>query len=208
MLNPGFRLLDPESEPLERLGTLAASASVNPQAWREKILNADPNFLEELLGRVVNRLSLPGIHSRHEIELTLRALAHEAGIATPEPYTFGWHNPVLERVLSKFKEPCVLLLGILDAEGIWAGCVAGVSRGGLDFLTTFQYLWADEAELAARQTLADLGEQCRAASRRFELPAGGLFIYRDEFLAWRDRDWSREILQHFLNRATAVQQWP
>ncbi len=83
-----------------------------------------------------------------------------------------------------------------------------MSRGGLDFLSTFDLLWAESPELAAQQSLADLPALCQAAGTRFGRPAGGLFIYRDEFLAWQADGWARETLEGFLQQGTAAERWP
>jgi len=205
MLNPEFRLLDPDAEQIERLASLTEMAEAEQQSWEEMFLSADPVVQVEYLNRLLDGLSKPGDHPQREICTVMQSLSESTGIAPMEPFTYGWPDSILSRILMRFQDPCVLLLGVLDGEGIWAGCVAGVSRGGLDFLATFDFLWADEPELAAKQTLTDLQDLCRAAKARFTRPTGGLFMYRDEFLEWRDSGWERSVLEEFLHRSTAAE---
>lgn len=208
MLNPEFRLLDPDAEQIERLAQLAEIAEEEQPSWEEVFLSAAPEVQDEYLRRLTAGLSRPGMHSAREVCRIMQSLTEATGVAPMETYTYGWPDSLLADVLAGCEKPCVLLLGVLDGDGIWAGCLAGASRGGLDFLTTFDALWADEPELAVKQALQDLPDLCRAAKSRFARPAGGLFIYRDEFLEWRDSGWDRDVLQRFLDRQNAALDLP
>ena len=207
MLNPEFQWLDPDPEQIERLAALSPLASGGAE-WQAILKNTAGDILSPLVNRVAVQMASPGIHPSREITTALRNAARESGIDTPEPQWYGWPHTLLEGFFPRFSEPGIALLGLLDADGIWAGCLGGVSRGGLDWLATFNLLWMDEPELASRQAMNDLPELCRAASSRFNRPAGGLFIYRNEFLAWRDRGWARDLLRHFIHQQTAVEHWP
>lgn len=204
MLNPGFRWLDPEIEPLQRLQAAAGPAAGAAGSRPELLAALEGRQQEELAGRLAAALAQPGIHTSREIHVAQETLAQELGLNLPPAGIWGWNEQVLSGWLGRFQQACVLVLGILDGEGIWAGCLAGVSGGGLDFLTTWQFFWNDEPELAARQTMHDLEENCRAAGKRFGREARGLFIYRDEFMAWRDSGWSQELLAAFARQATAA----
>ena len=114
--------------------------------------------------------------------LVCKSLGKELEIPLPPIRLFGFPEALLAQVLTPLNAPCILMLGILDGEGIWTGGLAGISRAALDFFSTFQYLWNDEPALAAKQTLRDLHELCQSVSVRFARPAGGLFIFRDEFM--------------------------
>jgi hypothetical protein len=206
MLNPGFQWLDPDTEQLERLTSLSPLPSDHVE-WQAILKNAAPDVLAPVVNRVAVQMASPGIHPSREIITALRNAARELGVDTPEPQWYGWPHALLEGFFSRLSEPGIILLGVLDGEGIWAGCLGGVSRGGLDWLTTFNLLWMDEPELASRQSIKDLPELCQAASSRFNRPAGGLFIYRDEFKAWRDRGWAMDLLRHFVHQQTAVEHW-
>jgi hypothetical protein len=197
MLNPEFRWLDPEPELLERLASLALPLPAGYENW------PSADVLGSVARQAAGQLSRPGIHTEREITGTVRNLAVAAGWNRPDSLYYGWSQSLLENMLGRFQDPRVLLLAILDGDGIWAGCLAGVNRGGLDFLATFRFLWSDEPELASKQSLADLHDLCAAAAKRFSRPAGGLFIYKSEFQAWRDQQWSPELLQSFIQQQTA-----
>lgn len=208
MLNPEFRLLDPDAESIERLAQLADRPEEEQTAWEDQLLAAEPGHSTETLRRLAEALATPGSHPQQEVCMRLQALSAETGLSDLEPFVYGWPGSTLAPVLDRFREACVLLLGVLDGEGVWAGCLAGVSRGGMDFLSTFDLLWLESPELAAQQTLAGLPALCQAAGVRFGRPAGGLFIYRDEFLAWQKDGWARETLDRFLQQGTAAEQRP
>jgi hypothetical protein len=208
MLNPEFRWLDPESDSINRMLQLFG------QNVSKDLISA-PGFDQipiesrsEFLSTWVSRLAKPGHQSWAEIQEAGAASLADVGLSCPARQTLGWNDAELKRWFQPLQAPCVWLLGILDAEGIWCGGLAGLSRGGLDFLCTFNYLWAGQPELAAKQSLFDLSELCRSAAQRFHRPAGGLFIYRDEFMAWRNAYWSRDTLEHFLRSQTALEQQP
>jgi hypothetical protein len=204
MLNPEFQLLDPDAEQIERLAQMADIPEEEQSSWEEMFLSIPTEDQAAYLRRLTEGLARPGVHTARELCAVMQSLTESTGVAPLETFTYGWPDSLLAAVLGQFEKASVLLLGVLDGDGIWAGCLAGVSRGGLDFLTTFDTLWADEPELAAKQAPQDLPDLCRAAKSRFTRPAGGLFIYRDEFLDWRDSGWQREMLQGFLDRQTAV----
>jgi len=207
MLNPEFQWLDPDPEQLERLAGLSP-LSPDRGEWQAILNNAASDIITPMVNRVAVQMASPGIHPSREIITALRNASRESGVETPEPQWYGWPHALLEGFFSRISGPGILLLGVLDAAGIWAGCLGGVSRGGLDWLTTFNLLWMDEPELASKQSINDLPELCQAASSRFNRPAGGLFIYHDEFLAWRDRGWATDLLRHFIHQQTAVEHWP
>lgn len=191
MLNPEFRWLDPETEQLERLSSLApAGEEIHPE----------PGNPQEMALQLTRKLARPGIQPERAIASAIRELG---GQAQPREF-LGWPRPLLETVFGRYPDPKVLVLGVFDGDGLWASCLAGVSRGGLDFLATFRFLWNDEPELASKQTLNDLPDLCRAASRRFGRPAAGLFIWRNEFDAWRSQNWSWDLLQQYTHQQTAV----
>lgn len=204
MLNPEFRLLDPDAEHIERLAACSEMPEEEQPAWEEGFLSAAAGTQAAYLERLTAGLAEPGSHTEREIAGVMQTLAAETGIAPLETFTFGWPDSLLAEAAALSPEPAVLMLALLDGEGIWAGVIAGVSRGGLDFLATFDWLWADEPELAVRQSLTDLPDLCRAAQLRFARPTGGLFIYRDEFLAWRDSGWSPEVLAEQTAQGTAA----
>jgi hypothetical protein len=208
MLNPEFRLLDPDAETIERLAQLADRPEDEQTAWEDQLLSAGPEHQEQALRRLAAELAAPGSHPQLELCRKLQALSAETNLAPLEPFVYGWPDSTLAPVLERFQDPCVLLFGVLDGEGVWAGVVAGVSRGGLDFLSTFDLLWTEAPELAAQQSLAGLPALCQAARIRFDRPAGGWFIFRDEFLAWQAEGWARGTLEGFLQQGTAAEQWP
>lgn len=202
MLNPGFRFLDPDPEQLRRL----ASLSWEPQAWTPGQLPAGlpPDLRREIQLQAVNLLRHPGVQPAWKVREAVRTAAHARGVHLPEPAFFGWPEALLRGCLARFDSPQVFLFGALDAEGIWAGCLCGVSRRGMDFLTTFQWLWDEQPELAARQTFSGLEPLCQAAGALFGRTASGLFIYRNEFYAWRDAQWSADLLRHFAGLGYAL----
>jgi hypothetical protein len=204
MLNPEFRLLDPDAEQIERLAMLAETVEEEQPSWSEMFFSAATETQQEYLRRLTSGLARPGVHPACEISEVMQSLAAETGIAPLETFTYGWPDSLLAEVLNGFSQPTVLLLGIFDGEGLWAGCLAGASRDGLDFLATFDWLWAEEPELAVKQAITDLPDLCQAAKRRFGRTAAGLFIYRDEFLSWRDSGWSRDTLKSFQDQGTAA----
>jgi hypothetical protein len=208
MLNPEFRLLDPEPEQMERLAHLSGNENPMPLPWSYSLLTLEPGTREEFFRQLTARLATPGDHPLAEINGHIRALAQAMDIKLPEPKLFGFPESFLFRIIGHLTAPCILMLGILDQEGIWAGGLAGVSRGGLDFFTTFQFLWADEPELAAKQTLGDFNEIAHAAGRSFSRPVGGLFITRDEFNLLNQHGWAPQYLDQCVQQGTAFYQWP
>jgi hypothetical protein len=208
LLNPEFRWLDPEPEHLERLSHMANPVGNGATPWQTIWAQTEPALQAQWARRVAARLASPGSHPQREIQAAVRTAGNELGLDFPDSSTFGWPDRLLASLFAGLPQPSVWLLGVLDADGIWAGCIAGLARNGLDFLTTFQNLWADEPALAARQKPGDVHDHCLAAATRFARPAGGLFIYRNEFFGWRDSGWRSETLQWFLGQGTAVQHWP
>jgi hypothetical protein len=202
MLNPGFRLLDPEYEQLKRLASLSEDSAPG-FIWHDALRAADEQVVGRIAQQAVSLLSRAGIHSASEIHRCLREAAYAAGIAIPEMKCFGWPESLLHKVAAQFSQPRVFLLGILDAAQIWAGAIAGVQGKGIDFVTTLQPLWNDKPELASRQSMNDLAELCQAVKQKFMRPVTGLFIYRDEFASWRKQAWSSETLQRFIDNNTA-----
>ncbi len=203
MLSPAFRSLDPDPQQLERLASCSGGATPD-QSWSELLSGVDKGTRRAMAGRIKEMLAKPGIQDKQQVTQAIRGAAGASGVSLPEPLYFGWPQSQWERLLRHFPDPRVLVLGILDAEGIWAGCLAGAAGGSLDFLATFQWLWADDPELASRQGIQDLDALCHAASSRFSRPAAGLFVFRDEFLAWRDAAWSFVVLREFLEKQTAA----
>ncbi|MBN1595909.1 hypothetical protein JW933_08300 [candidate division FCPU426 bacterium] len=203
MLNPGFRLLDPEAEQLERLAGLAADHEPE-DAWRAAICRLEAGVRDGILHKTVMRFLSPGVHAAADINRCLAENARAAGVLLPPLTYFGWPESVWEKIISRYPGPQTLLLGILDAEGIWAGAIAGVQDKSLDFLTTFRTLWNDEPELASRQSLGDCIDICQAVRRKFGRPVSGLFMYRNEFVEWRDANWSAECLRRCQEGHTAV----
>jgi hypothetical protein len=203
MLNPGFRFLDPDPEQLRRLASLAWDPGA---AWTPRLLPAGlaSDQRREIQTHALNQLRHPGVQPAWKVGEALRTAAHARGLHLPDPAFFGWPEALLRSYLGRFAAPQVLLFGALDAEGIWAGCLCGLSQGGLDFLTTFQWLWNEQPELAARQTFSGLETLCHSAGAMFGRPAAGLFIYRNEFYAWRDTQWSLDLLRHFAGQGYAL----
>jgi hypothetical protein len=203
MLNPECRMLDPEKEQLERLASL--SEENRPEnVWRDTLLSLDTSVLENIVNNAIVSLSTPGVHLGSEVDQSLRQAAQTDGIPTLEPKYFGWPESLWQKVLDKYSDSRVLMLGILDGEGIWAGGLLGVHGHGVDFVTTFRLLWNDDPELASKQTFQDLPELCQIIQKRFGRPVTGLFIYRNEFTSWRDQGWSSEAFQSFLKDNTAT----
>ncbi|NTV51772.1 MAG: hypothetical protein HGA76_01980 [Candidatus Firestonebacteria bacterium] len=208
MLNPEFRLLDPEPEQLERLCRLSGLANPSAIPWSLSLMSLEAPKRETFFRQLDCRLATPGDHPLTEIHAHIRALAQELEIHLPEPRLFGFPETLVAQLLDQRKAPCVMLLGVLEDNRIWAGCLAGVSRSGLDFFTTFQTLWADEPELAAKQSLEDFPEICRVASRLYARPAGGLFIQREAFAFWGQHGWSQHYVLECVARGQAQVHWP
>ncbi len=208
MLNPEFRLLDPETEHMERLATLSGVETANPLPWSCTLLALEANQREAFFTLLNARLATPGSHPLAVVQQHTREIAQTMNIQLPEPRIFGFPEPILARVLAPLQTPCVMLLGVLNSEGIWAGCLAGISKGGLDFFTTFQHLWADEPELASKQTLDDFHELLQAAGRRFARPVGGLFIQHSECETWKQQGWAPHFIEQCTQRGTAAFRWP
>jgi len=208
MLNPEFRLLDPEPEQMERLARLSG---LNPAAnipWSLALMSLEAPQREAFFCQLESRLAMPGDHPLAEIHMHIRTLAQEMGISLPEPRLFGFPEPLVAQLLENLKTHCVMLLGVLENDHLWAGCLAGVTHGGLDFFTTFQTLWSDEPELAAKQTLTDFPDLCQAAARLFSRPPGGLFIQRDAFAHWGQNGWSKHYILECVARGQAQLRWP
>ena len=203
MLNADFTWLDPELEHLDRLAKLAPPARGGATTWRAAWQARTDEERDEAARHVAANLARPGVRTPGEVAAAQRRAAAAQGRPLPPRAFFGWPEDLLSAVLAERAEPCTWLFAVLDAREILAGCLAGASRGALDWLATFQYLWADDPELAARQALADLPVQCTAAEKRFGRPVEGLFVYLDEFIAWRDRNFTRDVLEAFFARGTA-----
>jgi len=203
MLNPEFRLLDAEQEQFERIASLA-DAPGPENTWKDIVRSLDSDLIADIMNNVIDRLSTAGVHFAGEVTNCIRTVAQEKGVSTPEVRYFGWPESILQKIISRYPAPRVLLLGVLDGDGIWAGVIGGICQGGIDFLTTFRFLWNDEPELASKQSFADLSELCQVMKRKFTRPVTGLFIYRDEFIEWRDKGWTQEILQQFIANNTAA----
>ncbi len=203
MLNPEFRLLDPEPEQLERLASLAGDHCPE-NAWQDALLSLDTNLLNSIVNNAIVQLSTPGVHTVGEVDQCLRQAAQAAGVAGLENNYLGWPESLWKKILERYSDSRVLMLGILDGEGIWASAILGIHANSVDFLTTFRLLWNDDLELASKQTFQDLPELCQHVKKRFGRPVSGLFIYRNEFVAWQDQGWSQEVFQSFLNENTAA----
>jgi hypothetical protein len=208
MLNPEFRLLDPEPEQLERLTRLSGVAHTSDVPWALALMSLETPRREAFFAQLETRLAAPGDHPLPEINASIRALAQDMNIRLPEPRLFGFPEALLSELLRHLQAPCVMLLGVLENDTLWAGCLAGVSHGGLDFFTTFQTLWADEPELAARQSLADFPDLCQNAARVFSRPAGGLFIQREAFALWGQNGWSQHHVLACASKGQAQFRWP
>ncbi|MEW6515955.1 MAG: hypothetical protein AB1439_03495 [candidate division FCPU426 bacterium] len=154
--------------------------------------------------QALDALRLPGIQPAWKVDAALRNAAHSQGLHLPDPLFFGWPAGLLHASAARFDSPQVFLFGALDAEGIWAGCLCGLSQGGMDFLATFNWLWNEQPELAARQSFSGLEPLCQSAGELFGRPGSGLFIYRNEFYAWRDAQWSADLLRHFAGLGYAL----
>ncbi len=198
MLNPAFCLLDPELDHLEKLMSLSGDGS-DGLTWQAIVGNLEADQKKRIVDQTVAQLTRPGIHPQEEITRLLRQAAKTQGVETPEPRYFNWPEAVFRRLFNQFAGPArVYVLGILDAEGIWAGGIVGASHQGLDFLSTFRLIWSDEPELASRQTLDDLTELCQVVEKRFSMPVCGLYVYKDEFIQWRSSGWSRTVFDRFV----------
>lgn len=203
MLNPGFRFLDPDPEQMRRLASLAWDPGA---AWFSRLLppGLASDQRREIQTQALDLLRHPGVQPAWKVAAALRTAGHAQGLHLPESAFFGWPEAALRAWLGRFDAPQVFLFGALDAEGIWAGCMCGVSGGGMDFLATFPWLWSEQPELAARQTFSGLEALCQSAGEMFGRPGCGLFIYRNEFYAWRDAQWSAEVLRHFAGQGYAL----
>jgi hypothetical protein len=208
MLNPEFRLLDPEPEQLDRLARLSGVTRPGGVPWALALMSLEAPQRAAFFAELEARLAVPGDHPLPEVNASIRAVAQAMDLRLPEPRLFGFPEALLSELLRHLQAPCVMLLGVLENDVLWAGCLAGVSRGGLDFFTTFQTLWADEPELAARQSLADFPDLCRSAARLFSRPAGGLFIQREAFALWGQNNWSQHHVLACASSGQAQFHWP
>jgi len=208
MLNPEFRLLDPEPEQMERLARLSGLNHPGSVPWSLALMSLPAPLREAFFTQLESRLAAPGDHPLSEIHGHIRALAQKLEITLPEPRLFGFPESLVAQVLENVNAPCVLLLGVLENNALWAGCLAGAQHGGLDFFTTFQTLWSDEPELATKQTLEDFPELCQGAARLFARPAGGLFIEREAFAHWGQNGWSKHFVLECAPRGQAQLRWP
>jgi hypothetical protein len=208
MLNPEFRLLDPEPEQMERLARLSGLPKSETLSWPLLLMSLEASKREAFFSQLEARLATVGDHPLAEIHTQLRSLAREQNIHLPEPRILGFPETLLAQLLGNLGAPCVLLLGVLENDSLWAGCLAGASRGGLDFFATFQTLWSDEPELAARQGMADFPEICQAVARLFSRPAGGMFIQREAFANWGKNGWSQHYVLECVARGQAQVRWP
>lgn len=206
MLNPEFRRLDPDPEQLARLASLAARLHAGGTGL-EFLHSLDRELLEKIGAEAARQLAVPGHHPAREVAAAVREAARARGIELKQGGFGGWPETVLSPFLAAHPEPRVWVLGVLDGDGIWAGCLAGASRGGLDFLATPELVWMDEPELAAKQTLQDLANLAQAVGKRFGRPVAGLYIFRNEFERWRDSGFDPDVLQSFIRDQVAAQCW-
>lgn len=205
-MNPEFRRLDPDPEQLSRLGALAARIHAGGTGL-EALRSLDRSLLEKIGAEAARQLAAPGHHPAREVAAAVREAACARGIDLKQGSFGGWPEAVLAPFLGAHPEPRVWVLGVLDGDGIWAGCLAGASHGGLDFLATPELIWLDEPELAAKQTLQDLANLAQAVGKRFGRPVAGLYIFRNEFEQWRDSGFEPAVLQSFIHAQVAAQYW-
>lgn len=199
MLNPAFKLLDPEQESLERLGSLSKN-----QVGLSALTALNNNHVKSLQQRLKTDDSLSGVIKQQQLWSLLRETHPDV---KQELNIYQWPCAILEPMIKNISSPTVLLLGLLDGEGMWASAVAGVSQGGLDYLSTFQWLWQDAPELVTQQTLDGFEHYCQIAEKKLARPAVGLFIYHDEFRQWQEELFSFECLQRFVHAQTARYKW-
>lgn len=208
MLNPEFRLLDPESEQMGRLASLSGFDNTPVLPGNYALMTLEPGIRAEFFLSLTTLLATPGDHPLAEINYHIRELAEKMQIKLVEPKIFGFPEAFITRFIGHLNSPCVLMLGILDQAEIWAGGIAGVSKGGLDFFTTFQFLWSNEPELAAKQSVDDFVVIADAVSQNFSRPVGGLFIYRDNFMQLSQTGWSEHYLAQCKQEGKANYQFP
>ncbi len=200
MLNPGFKLLDPDPSFSERLQALM------PLGNGLDALEAISDDLLQKHKAVLNQhITRAGIVTQAGLWPVLQAL--EPDLAGKELTLMGLPLARLAPLYGSVKEPLTMLLGILTGEEIWTGMLAGVSEGSLDFLATLQWLWQEEPELASKQTLQDFAEWRQAVVKRFGRKTVGLFIYLNEFKQWQQHGFARTKLNEFIGQQTAVLDW-
>ena len=197
MLNPNFCFLDPDSEHLDKLASLAKFET-------KKTFFLNTYDKDNILKELDTNLNTPGIYTQTQLREKIKKIAEDKGLVMPERYFYNWPYSILEKFLSGRKEEQVFLLGIFEEDRIWAGCIVGLSQAGLDWLTTFDYLWQHEPELASQQQLLDLPHIAKVAGKYFGRSVIGLFIYKDEFITWRDSNWSKDLLHDFAKRELAT----
>ncbi len=199
MLNPEFKLLDPEMEQLHRLQTLTDHQDRN--SLLTAINNDDLINKKQVLHSTLNQ---HGIISQNDL---LNAFNQKME-TSPNPLSlFGWPESIIRPLIGISEQPSVIMLGILDGEGIWSGVLIGISKGGLDFLTTYQWIWQDEPELVTQQSITGFEEYIHTIEKRFSRQALGLFIYLDEFKQWQDENYSVDTLNEFCRNQTASYKW-
>ncbi len=197
MLNPEFKMLDPDPVFVQRLRDLM------PVDNGLEAMGAVSNeLLQKHSEAIKTRIAAGGIITQHVLWPLLQEL--EPGLAGKVLTLCGLPLGLLAPVWEGAGEQASVLLGILTGEEIWTGIVIGLKQGSIDFLTTLQWLWQEEPALAGKQTLQDFEEWRQAAAKRFGRKTGGLFIYLDEFKQWQQTGFTRSGLEAFAGRQTAA----
>lgn len=200
MLNPGFSLIDPDSQELGRLKELSAKPD------SDSILSLLSNDqLKSYQSIMSSSISQPGIYPQQRL---IELLKQPLELDDERLSVMGWPVKIIQPLLSSLSQPAVSLLGILTGDGIWAGCIAGLSQGGIDFVTSYHWIWQHEPELATQQTLAGFSSYIHHLEKRVNRPGLGLFIYLDEFKQWHQAAFSPEMLDQLCQQQTAIYVWP